>query len=251
MKTLNSVHSRGLAAKIGGTSVLAIAAILLLSFAPFFSFAAGTTVKVQTSAASYAAPVGGGASIPINGTVSPAPGAAGYSITLTVTNTAGLDYVVSTSVNGTNGHFSYTLVTGTTAGLWVNGVYTVTGIYTPNINTPSTTGSTTFQYGAVTTTTSPTTTTTSSSGGGSTTTVVTTIDSITTIVSATTIIQGGTTITQAGTTVTLGGTTVTSVVNSITTVSGGSSTTAEALGAVGIVIAIIAGALAAMALRKH
>lgn len=47
---LNSVPSSGKAASVAGISVLAIAAILLLSFAPSISFAAGTTVTVQTNA---------------------------------------------------------------------------------------------------------------------------------------------------------------------------------------------------------
>ncbi|MGH2639187.1 MAG: hypothetical protein ACRDF4_07920 [Rhabdochlamydiaceae bacterium] len=251
MKTLNSVHSRGMTAAIGGTGVLAIAAILLLSFAPFFSFAAGTTVAVQTSASSYPAPPGGGEKIPINGTVSPAPGATGYSISLTVTNAAGLYFVASTPVNGTTGAFSYTLVTGTTNGLWDNGTYTVTGIYSTNINSPTVTGSTTFAYGTFTTTSTSSSSSSSSSSCGCGTTVVTTIDSITTVYAGTTTVvnSGTTTVINSGTTTVVNsGTTVTQ----ITTVSaGGNSSLGEALGAVGVVVALIAGGLAALALRKH
>ena len=91
-----------MAASVAGISVLAIAAILLLSFAPFISFAAGTTVTVQSSASTYSAPAAGGTSIPITGTVAPTPGA-GYAVTVELTNPSGLFVTQSGSVNAITG----------------------------------------------------------------------------------------------------------------------------------------------------
>ncbi|MHB2036687.1 MAG: hypothetical protein ACYCPW_08105 [Nitrososphaerales archaeon] len=267
MKTLNSVHSRGMAAKIGGMGVLAIAAILLLSFAPFFSFAATPTVTVQPSAASYPATVG--TQIPISGVVTPAPGAAGYSVTVEVTNPSGLFTVQSASVDPTTGAYSTTFVSGTPGQLWGNGTYTVTAVYATSANGPTYTATNTFTYGTFTTTTTSNTGTGSTSNtGGTTTTIITTIISATTVTQVTTVnvgttvIGSGATVINSGTIVNSGtttivsgsGTTVTSLINSGTTTTvnnGGSNGTALAIGAVGLVVAIIAGALAAMALRKH
>jgi hypothetical protein len=242
MKTLNSVHSRGMAAKMGGIGVLAIAAILLFSFAPFFSFAAGSTVTVQTTPSSFPNGVTG-QQIPINGTVTPAPGASGYGVTIEVTNPSGLYFVASTAVNATTGAFSYTLVTGSPAGLWGNGTYTVTAIYATSASGPTYTGKTTFTYGEFVSTTSSS----SSSGSGSSSGVVATTI-ITSVV--TTIVQNvqTTTVVSSATTVNLGTTIVSATT---TTVQGSASTLGETLGVVGIVIAIIAGGIAAMALRKH
>ena len=273
MKTLNSVHSRGMAAKIGGMGVLAIAAILLLSFAPFFSFAATTTVTVQPSAASYPATVG--TQIPISGVVTPAPGAAGYAVTVEVTNPSGLFTVQSAAVNATTGAYSTTFVSGTPGQLWGNGTYTITAVYATSANGPTYTATNTFTYGTFTTT-SITQTSSSActrdegecSSANGTTTVVTTIISATTVTQVTTVnvgttvIGSGATVINSGTIVNSGtttivsgsGTTVTSLINSGTTTTvnnGGSNGTAVAIGAVGLVVAIIAGALAAMALRKH
>jgi hypothetical protein len=228
-----------MAAKMGGISVLAIAAILLFSFAPFFSFAAGTTVTVQTSQTSYPNATTG-SQIPINGTVSPAPGVAGYSVTIEVTNPSGLYFVASAPVNGTTGTFGYTLVTGSPSNLWGNGTYTVTAVYAVSTTSPTYTGSTTFTYGEFASTTS------SSSSSGSSSGVATTI--ITSVV--TTIVQNEqtTTVVTSATTVNLGTTIVSATT---TTVQAAATTLGETLGAVGIVIAIIAGGIAAMALRKH
>jgi hypothetical protein len=242
MKTLNSVHGRGMAAKIGGIGVLAIAAILLFSFVPFFSFAAGTTVTVQTSQSSY--PNGStGILIPINGTVSPAPGVSGYSVSIEVTNPSGLYFVTSTPVNATTGAFSYTLTTGSPSNLWGNGTYTVTAVYAASANSQPVSGTTTFTYGEFASTTSSS----SSSGSGSSSGGV-----ATTIISSfvTTIVQNEqtTTVVTSATTVNLGTTIVSATT---TTVQAAASTLGETLGAVGIVIAIIAGGIAAMALRKH
>jgi len=258
MKTLNSVHSRGMAAKIGGMGVLAIAAILLLSFAPFFSFAVGTTVTVQPSAASY--PATSGENIPISGVVTPAPGAAGYAVTVEITNPSGLFTVQSAAVNATTGAYSTTFVSGTPAQLWGAGTYTITAVYATSANGPTYTATATFTYGSFTTTPTTTSSTGSSSNtGGTTTTIITTIYSTTVVSSITTVNQGVTTIIQGGPTtmVTSAGTVITTIITSAGTVinsgtgGNGNSNTALAIGAVGLVVAIIAGALAAMALRKH
>jgi len=219
---LNSVPSSGKAASMAGISVLAIAAILLLSFAPFFSFAAGTTVTVQTNA-KFSAPATGGTSIPVNGTVTPSPGVAGYAVTVELTNPSGLFIAQSASVNATTGSYKTTFVSGTPAQLWGNGTYTVTAIYAPSAQGATITASTTFAYGTfvsgTTTSTGPTTTTVS--GSGATTTVdVTTINSVTTVQSVTTVIQGGS-----------GGTT--------TVVSGGTTTVITSVGSVGTVGTVI------------
>jgi hypothetical protein len=243
MKTLNSVHSRGMAAKMGGIGVLAIAAILLFSFAPFFSFAAGTTVTVQTTPSSFPNGVTG-QQIPISGTVTPAPGASGYGVTIEVTNPSGLYFVASTAVNATTGAFSYTLVTGSPAGLWGNGTYTVTAIYATSASGPTYTGMTTFTYGEFVSSSSSTSSSGSASSSGVATTIVTSV--VTTIVQQTTVQT--TTVVSSATTVNLGTTIVSATT---TTVQGAASTLAETLGVVGIVIAVIAGGIAAMALRKH
>lgn len=251
MKTLNSVHSRGMAAKIGGTGVLAIAAILLLSFAPFFSFAAGTTVTVHPSKASY--PATAGTQILISGNVTPPPGSAGYAVTVEVTNPSGLFNVQSAAVNATSGAYSTTIVSGTPAQLWGNGTYTITAVYATSANGPTYTATSTFAYGTFTTTTTTGTGTGTSSGSVTTKTVY--INMTTIVSSITTVNSGTTTIVNSGTTTVISGgsgTTLTSIITEMTTVSGsGNSNTALAVGAVGLVIAVVAGGLAAMALRKH
>jgi len=265
-----------MAASVTGVSALAIAAIFLLSFAPFISFAAGSTVTVQSSAASYPTAVAG-TSIPITGIVTPAPGVAGYSVTVELSNPSGLFIAQSGQVNPTTGAYNTTFVSGTPAALWGNGTYTVTAVYATSAQSTPVTGSATFTYGSFATSTTTSSTSSTGSTGSSTsiktittvvnfttkftTTVVTTISQATTVTQGGTtltsiITQGGTTltsiITQGGTTITQGGTTLTSIITQGgTTVTSGNSTTAEAIGAVGVVIAIIAGAIAVMALRKH
>ena len=211
-----------MAVSIAGVSVLAIAAILLLS-APFFSFAAGTTITVSTDKATYPATVG--TQILVNGTISPAPGAGSQtSATIQIKDSSGtLIFIASAPVDGATGAFNYTVVSGPG---WKNGTYTVNVVWAATYSGTAYTGSTTFAYGQ------PTTTTTTSTSSASATTIVTTI--ITTVSSVTTVIQPGTT-----TTVILPGTTVTSVTSSVTTIQQ-ASTLNTALAAVAIVIAIVA-----------
>lgn len=228
-----------MAATIGGIGVLAIAALLLLSFVPLFSSAAGTTVTVQTSASSYPAPAAGGEQIPVSGTVSPAPGISGYAVSIQFTNTAGLYFVATAPVDASTGAFSYTLTTGPANQNWINGTYTVRAVYGTIPGGPQYTAATTFNYGTFSTTsTSTSSNSTGTSSGGTTTTIISATTIFTTVNSATTVM---TTVNSATTVVSATTTTV---------MSGGASTTVEALAIVGIVIAIIAGALAAMALRK-
>jgi hypothetical protein len=169
----------------------------------------------------------------VNGTISPAPGISNTYATIQIKDGSGtLKVIDSTPVDPTTGAFSDTLASG--AG-WANGTYTALVTWAAGAGATVYTGSVTFVYGA------PTPVTTSTTSSASVTTIVnaTTITSITTVQSITTI--------QQVTTVASG----TTIVSATTISQGGASTTVEALAIVGIVIAIIAGALAAMALRKH
>jgi hypothetical protein len=240
--------------------------IVIIAVLVPISFAAGTTVTVQTNA-KFSAPAAGGTSIPVNGTVTPAPGVAGYSVTVQLTNPSGLLVVQSASVNQTTGFYKTTFVSGTPAQLWGNGTYTVTAVYGTSAQGPTTTASTTFAYGTFVTTSTSSTSSTSStgstgstgsvSGGHTTTTTSTTVDTTATVTSVTTTTVPGTTVTHVTTlsgtvltqVTTLGGTTIVTTITHSSSVTNNNST-AEALGAVAIIIAIVAGALAAMALRK-
>jgi large repetitive protein len=225
--TTNSA-SRKRASKIG-LGALAIAAIFVIFVSPLFSFAAGPTITL-----SVGGPYTLGQSISISGTVTPAT--ATTLISIKIYNPSGvLTAINEPSVSQTTGAFSWNTTSGT-SGNWVNGTYSVTASFSGA--TPVTQ---TFQMG--------TTTSTTGTGTGATTiienfttSVVTT--EITTVTAATTVNSGTTIVT------TVGGATVTSVTtvqnNTTTTVSGGSATLAEALGAVGIVVGIIAIALVFM-----
>lgn len=238
MKALNSGRAPATVASIAGFSVLAVAAILLLSYAPFFSFAAGTTVTVSSAQSSY--PTGAaGTAITISGTVSPAPGTTGSEATVSIANNvAGVFVVNSTAVNPTTGAFGLTFVSTSS---WAAGVYTVTATWAAGAPpSPAYQGTSTFTYGNVSTTTTSTTSATPNSN-------ITTI----TVVNSTTIIVSS--VTTFVTTV-IQGSTVTSIITqeTTTTISAvGNSTLGEIIGIVGIIIAVIAGGIAALALRKH
>jgi len=227
-------------------TVLAIALILAISM-PLFSFAAASTVTVQTNFATY--PGVAGTPIVISGTISPAPGTSGYSVTLEINTTQGLLAVYSTSVNGANGAYSYTMTTGYAANGWITGTYIITAVYATSANGPTYTGSATFQYGSATTSTTTTSTTTSSATA---TTVTTTVTSTvgttqTTTQTATSSITGPTVTTTVPTTVS---TTVTAP--TVTTTTTVSSATWLYVGIAGILVAVIVGALAAvMMMRRH
>ncbi len=233
---------------LAGIGVLAIAAVFLL-VTPIFTSAAGPYVDVSATA-TYGVPSG---SMTISGAVVPNPGS-GQEVNIVVNAPDGAS-VVDTDVGLANatGTYSFTTPTGGNPN-WVNGTYTVE--VTWGTLTNAYTNTTTVAYGKFVTSTSTSSsshsTSSSPSGTGTTTTIVSQIT--TTIVSAvtTTIVSGS----GVGTTI-ISGTTITTIVSSgapttiMTTITSSSSAgLAEALGAVGIVIAVIAGALAAMALRK-
>ncbi|MHB8567570.1 MAG: hypothetical protein ACYC7D_13900 [Nitrososphaerales archaeon] len=260
MKALNSFGVSGTTTRVG-MGVLAIAAILFL-MSPLTVFAAGTTVTVNLSSTQLNV----GQPLTISGAVSPAP-PTGSALTVTTTNPSGQTVDIS-PVNINSGSYSYTYTTGGSSN-WVNGTYTVTATYKDSSGVV-TTGTHTFIVGTITTTA------TSGGSGGVTTTIYdsTTVTVMSTIVQQTTVtVSGGQTTTtlQGGqTTTTLqGGQTTTTLQGGQTTVtvSGGQTTTTVVaqttvtqaysgsnngvyVGAAGVVIAIIAGALAALALRK-
>lgn len=229
MKALSSQIGYTKTAYIAGIGALAIAAILLLSI-PIMASAAGTAVDVNATSV-Y------GKTVTVTGMVIPNPGA-NQEVSISVTAPDGANVLTAVvPVSSATGAFNYTATAGGSSH-WVNGTYTVNAIWGTVNQAYSNT--TTFAYGTF----SSTTTTSSSSATGSTVTTIfsnTTISSITTVSSVTTVISG--------TTLTSVTTVVSSIITTIT--SGGSNSTALYIGIVGVIIAVIAGALAAMALRKH
>ena len=215
MNTLKS-NNRGMAVSIAGVSVLAIAAILLLS-APFISFAAGETVTVNATA-QYQGQVS------ISGVVSPTP-SSGTAVAISVSDPNGVQVAANTVLLNSTGGFSYSFAAGSS---WVNGTYTVVATWAQSSVSSPVSGITTFTYGKATTTTTQT-----SGQTGVTTTVF--YNATTTVVAQTT-----TTVVQQ-TTVTM------QPVTSVTTVQQNSTTTVVqtssldlALAAVAIIIAIVA-----------
>jgi len=242
MNALNSVRGHTKTPYLAGIGVLAIAAVIFLFMAvPIFSSAqTGITVTV-TATSSY------GQWVDIAGTVSPAPNATGFEAGVSVDNSVGVQ-VIATDVNVTaSGTFNYNY-TGVSS--FVNGSYSVTVTYAQNVNEPYY-GYATLQYGAVTTTSTSSSSTTTCS-----TCTTTVFYNVTTTVSeqiTTTVVTSSavtTTIVAPGTVTTVQP--VTTIISSVTTVSSAVSGvgTAEALGAVGIVIGIIAAVLAVMTMRK-
>lgn len=240
MKTLNSFGvSR--TTQIG-MSVLVIAAILFL-MSPLSVFAAGTTVAVNVSSSQ----INSGQPITISGTVSPAP-SSGSAVTVSTANPNGQVVDIS-PVTVNSGSFSYTYTTGGSSN-WVNGTYTVTVTYKDNSGVV-TTGTQTFKVG----TTSGTTSNTGSSGS-----VTTVFYNVTTTVSAQTTVtqqvqttvtqQIQTTVVQQNTVTQQQQTTVTQQMQTTVFQAYTGSDTGTYVGAAGVVIAIVAGALAALALRK-
>jgi len=215
---------------------------------PLFSFAATSTVTVQTNYATY--PGVAGTPVAISGAVSPAPGTSGYAVTLEINTTQGLLAVYSASVNSASGAYSYTMTTGYAANGWINGTYVITAVYATSPNGPTYKGSTTFQYGSTTTSTATSTnpTTTSATATTVTTTVTSTLSTTTTQTATSSITVTGPTVTN--TVPTTVSTTVTGpTVTSTTTVS---SATWLYVGIAGILVAVIVGAGAAvMMMRRH
>ncbi len=212
--------------------VLTFAIFAALGLTPPAAHAASSTVTILPNNSSYSV----GATITVNGTVSPAPAVNGTNVAVIILSPSGATADANQfTINPTTGAYSGTFVTG-------GPTYSTQGQYKITANYNGATQSATVQYGNATQTTSR-------AANG------TTISSVTTIVTSivTTITQGGTTTTVLNN---QQGTTVTSVVNSITTIvssitNGGSNgSTALAVGAVGVIIAVIAGVLAVMAMRK-
>jgi len=279
MRTLNSSVNRTSPMGIG---VLAIIAFLLICAVPLRVNAAAVTVTVGTNLTAYSQ--GGNVSIIVTGTVVPAPITTANAV-VSITNPTGVEVeLASIPVSNATGIFSTTFVAGGGSN-WANGTYTVTASYATTASGPVYTGSATFTYGTIPVTTTSTTsiTNTTSTSKASVTTIINnyTTTKITTISSVTTILQAGstvvTTITQPGTTVVTtidqAGTTVVTTItqpgttivttqqlpgatttqqttlSSITTVQQ-NATTALAIGAIAIIIAIIAGVFAVLAMRK-
>jgi len=207
--------------------------VVFLFLVPLVSHAAGTSVTVATDKSYYA----GAATITVSGTVTPAPGVSGTNVAISITSPNGqLAGVNQFSVNSGTGAYSGTFVAG--GALWsVNGTYTVSANYN------GATATNQFQYGNVTT----------SSGSATTTTLI--VSSIITQQTTVTVSGGAvtTTVVQAPVTTTVvqaQQTTVTQQIQTTVTESAASDTTGIVVGAIGVVIAIIAGALSVVALRR-
>jgi hypothetical protein len=230
MQALNSLGNTRRALFMAGVGML----LAFLLLAPLAAHAASTTVTVSTDKSYYA----GTATVTVSGAVTPAPGVSGTNVAFSVVAPNGATVGAGQlAVGATTGAYSGTFVTGGT-------LYSVNGTYTVNVNYNGATASSTFQYGNVTT----------SGGSGTTTTVMVTTTVIVNSATTTTVISNvQTTVTQqTQTTITQqfsSGTTTT--IMATTTVSQTGTDTGTIVGAVGVVIAIVAGALAIVALRKH
>jgi hypothetical protein len=227
MKSLNSVGNARRTLLVAGTGMF----IAFLFLAPFAVFAAGS-VTLATDKSSYA----GTATIHVSGTVTPTPTTASFVAVSIAGPTGGTVDANQFAVSTTNGSYNGTFVTG-------GPNYATNGTYTITANYGGATASQLFQYGTPTNVTS----------GGTTTTVIQ--QTTTTVVQAgatTTVVQPGstvvTTIVQQGATVV---TTVTQAQQTTVTLSyTGSDTTSLAIGAVALIIAIIAIVMAVLFMRK-
>jgi hypothetical protein len=228
MKSLNSVGKARRTLLATGIGMF----FAFLFLAPLAVFAAGS-VTITLDKTTYV----NGNTIHVSGTITPAPTTAGTSVAVTITgpNNGLVDasqFVVSTATGNYNGTFvaggpQYT----------VNGTYTITASYN------GATASQIFQFGNNT-----------GGGGSSGTTTTLIVTSITTIVQAggattTTVISPGatTTVVQAGATVV---TTIVSQQQTTVTLSPQADSTALALGAVALIVGIIAAVIAVLTMRK-
>jgi hypothetical protein len=227
MKSLNSVGKARRTLLATGIGMF----FAFLFLAPLAVFAAGS-VTLTLDKTTYV----NGNTIKVSGTVTPAPTTSGTSVAVTISGPTGgtIDanqFVVSTSTGNYNGTF----VAG--GPLYTkNGTYTITATYN------GATASQLFQYG----------TQSNQTGGATTTTVV--------VQTTTTVVQQGatvvTTVVQAGATTTVvqqGATVVTTIVSQQqTTVTESPTTdgTALAVGAVGLIVGIVAIVLAVLTMRK-
>jgi len=242
MKSLNMVTNMGKATTVTAIGVL----VAFLFLVPVFANATSYTLTVKTDQSSYAT----GATVTVSGTVTPAP-AAGTAVGISVISPSGAQ-VAFISPQVTAGSYSGTFVTGGT-GNWVSGTFTVTAKWADNATGPAYAESTTFTYTAsgpttssvtqtnvTTTIISQVTTTIVESSAVTTTVVASPPPAVTTIITQVQTLPG-TTVTQV----------VSSIVSSITTVSSGGGSSADLpIAIVGVVIAIVAGALAVVALRR-
>jgi len=214
--------------------------IVFLALALVFTIpASATTVYVDINASGTY-----NGTITVTGHVIPNPGTS-QEVDVAVNNPSGVNVLNNVvNVNAADGSYSYSSPAGGSSA-WVNGTYKVT--VTWGTLTSSYPNSTTFQYGTVSTTTTSSTATGSASTVTTTvsTTVTTTFSTATTVAQPTTLTSTLTTTnTQTVSTIVTGPT-----VTSTTTVS---SATWLYVGIAGIVVALIAGAGAAvMMLRRH
>jgi len=228
MKSLNSVGKARRTLLATGIGMF----FAFLFLAPLVVFAAGS-VTITLDKTAYVS----GNTIHVSGTVTPAPTTSGTSVAVTITGPTGAtvdanQFVVST----TNGNYNGTFVAG-------GPLYTPNGTYTVSANYNGATASQIFQFGNNT-----------GGGGSSGTTTTVIVTSITTIVQAggattTTVLSPGatTTVVQAGATVV---TTVVSQQQTTVTLSPQADSTALAIGAVGLIVGIIAAVIAVLAMRK-
>ena len=210
MQSLNSVGDARKALLIAGLGML----IAFLFLAPLVAHAQSPSVTITTDKSAYA----GTETITVSGTVSPAPGVSGTNVAVTILSPQGATVDANQfSVNSATGAYTGTFTTG-------GPLYNVNGTYTITVTAANgATASTSFQYG---------------SGSG-----VSGVGTTTTEFFSTTVTEQ-TTVTQAQQT------TVTQIQQTTVTVSYTGSDTGTIVGAVGVVIAIVAGALSVVALRK-
>lgn len=219
-----------LKAKTMSSCLLFLAAIALLCLAPLTAHAATSSVTIQTDKSAYTAGTG---TILVSGTVAPAPGISGTFVAISITSPNGTiadanQFVVNPSTGAYNGTF----VTG-------GPTYGTQGTYTISANYNNAVASAQFQYGNVTTT--------SQSAAGSTTTTVGVTTTVTSAVQTTVTQNQATTTTlsqQEQTTVS------STALTTITSTQSSSDTTALAVGAVAVIIAILAAVMAVTAMRR-
>jgi uncharacterized protein YoxC len=125
-------------------TIRTLAAVLLAAFlvlGPAVAFGATLAMTLQTNAPSYA----GQSTITVSGTVTPAPTIPNTAVVITTTGPNGVVDTGEAAVATSTGAFTYTLVSGGSAG-WTSGTFTVNGTWGGQGNTATKT--TTFLYTA-------------------------------------------------------------------------------------------------------
>lgn len=113
---------------LGRSSIIFIAAAVLLALQPVTGIAATYSIAMQTDKQSYSA----SDTLIVNGSITPPPGP-GTSILLKVLNPNGvIVYITPSGVNGTTGFFSRTVVLGGTPS-WIDGKYVINGTWAPSL----------------------------------------------------------------------------------------------------------------------